>query len=87
VTDKKGAAPGRGATPIELQAKKVTAGSINKIASNLQAAKPPRFVLTLQPLHSGIDTIRSLRWILKRLLRQHGFKCVGLREQREDGDQ
>jgi hypothetical protein len=31
-----------------------------------------RYVLTLQPL-PGVDAIRSLRWILKRVLRQHGM--------------
>jgi hypothetical protein len=38
-----------------------------------------RFVLTLQPLQ-GVDGIRALRFALKRLLRQHGLKCVDLRE-------
>jgi hypothetical protein len=37
------------------------------------------FVLTLQPL-PGVDAIRSLRWALKGLLRQHGMRCVDLRE-------
>jgi hypothetical protein len=43
---------------------------------------PARFVLTLQPL-PGVNTIRSLRWVLKGLLRQHGMRCVDLREERE----
>jgi hypothetical protein len=33
------------------------------------------FVLTLRPL-PGVDPIRSLRWVLKGLLRQHGMRCV-----------
>ena len=40
-----------------------------------------RFVLTLQPL-PGVDPIRSLRWVLKGLLRQHGMRCVNLREEK-----
>ena len=40
-----------------------------------------RFVLTLQPL-PGVDAIRSLRWVLKGLLRQHGMRCVDLREEK-----
>jgi hypothetical protein len=35
------------------------------------------FVVTLRPL-PGVDPIRSLRWILKSLLRQHGMRCVNL---------
>jgi hypothetical protein len=35
--------------------------------------------MTLQPL-PGVDPIRSLRWVLKGLLHQHGMKCVDLRE-------
>jgi hypothetical protein len=42
----------------------------NRPSPRLQAAKPPRFVLTLQPL-PGTDPIRALRWVLKSLLRQH----------------
>jgi hypothetical protein len=45
---------------------------------------PPRFVLTLVAL-PGVDAIKALRWVLKRLLRQHGLKCISLRE--EAGDQ
>jgi hypothetical protein len=40
-----------------------------------------RFVLTLQPL-PGVDPIRSLRWVLKVLIRQHGMRCVNLREEK-----
>ena len=41
--------------------------------------QPSQFVLTLQPL-PGVDPIRSLRWVLKGLLGQHGMRCVDLRE-------
>jgi hypothetical protein len=37
-------------------------------------------VLTLQPLPGG-DAIRSLGWLLKGLLRQHGLRCVDLRRE------
>jgi hypothetical protein len=50
--------------------------------------KRRRFVLILEALPDGVDA-RQLRWVLKSLLRRHGFKCVGLREQHieraEDG--
>ena len=29
----------------------------------------------------GVDAIRALRWVLKGLLRQHGMRCVSLREE------
>jgi hypothetical protein len=38
-------------------------------------------VLTLEPL-PHVDPIRSLRWVLKKLLRQHGMRCVELREEK-----
>jgi DNA modification methylase len=57
VTDKIGAAPGRGATPIE-QAKKVTAGSINEIANDLQAAAAP---LELSKSNSLADLAARIR--------------------------
>jgi hypothetical protein len=44
--------------------------------------KEPRFILVLQPL-PGIDPIRSLRWVLKGLLRRHGMKCVDLHAETE----
>jgi hypothetical protein len=37
----------------------------------------PKFVLVLEPLPHA-DPIRSLRWILKSALRQHGMRCVGI---------
>jgi hypothetical protein len=36
--------------------------------------------MTLQPL-PGVDGIRALRWALKGLLRQHGMRCIELREE------
>jgi hypothetical protein len=39
-----------------------------------------KFVMTLEPL-PGVDGIRALRWVLKGLLRQHGMRCVSLREE------
>ena len=36
----------------------------------------PVFVIKLQPTRPGADGIRGLRWILKTLLRRHGFKCT-----------
>jgi hypothetical protein len=37
--------------------------------------------MTLEPLPS-VDAIRSLRWILKVMLRQHGMRCVSLHEKK-----
>jgi hypothetical protein len=39
--------------------------------------------MTLQPL-PGVDPIRSLRWVLKGLLQQHGMRCVNLREEKKE---
>jgi hypothetical protein len=38
------------------------------------------YVLTLRP-KSGVNAIRALRWVLKRLLRQCGMQCVNVREE------
>jgi hypothetical protein len=35
--------------------------------------------MTVEPL-PNTDTIRSLRWVLKGLLRQHGMRCVDREE-------
>jgi hypothetical protein len=43
----------------------------------------PTFVLHIEG-EPG-TAIRSLRWLLKTLLRQHGFRCVEAIEEREDG--
>jgi hypothetical protein len=39
--------------------------------------------MVLEP-QCGVDPIRSLRWVLKGLLRQHGMRCVTLREEKPD---
>jgi hypothetical protein len=36
-------------------------------------------VLRLRPL-PGRDAIRELRWVLKRLLRVHGFRCISVEQ-------
>jgi hypothetical protein len=36
-----------------------------------------------QPL-PGVDPIRALRWLLKKLRRRHGMRCVDLREEKND---
>jgi hypothetical protein len=38
-------------------------------------------VLTLRP-KPGVDAIRSLRWVLKGLLRQYGLQCMNIREEK-----
>jgi hypothetical protein len=47
----------------------------------------PIFMLTLQLMHDGVDEIRALRFVLKRLLRQYGLRCVTLRELHDNTDQ
>jgi hypothetical protein len=47
----------------------------------LDCSPGPVFVLTLQPL-PGVDPIKSLRRVLKALLRAYGMRCVDLREER-----
>jgi hypothetical protein len=37
--------------------------------------------MTLEPL-PHVDAIRSLRWVLKALLRQRGLRCVSVREEK-----
>jgi hypothetical protein len=39
----------------------------------------PKFVLTLEAL-PRVDAIKALRFVLKRLIRQYGLKCVDLYE-------
>jgi hypothetical protein len=36
--------------------------------------------MTLEPL-PGVDGTRAMRWLLKGLLRQHGIKCLSVREE------
>jgi hypothetical protein len=48
--------------------------------------QPPRpgkpvFVIKVQPVRADCgDGIRGLRWILKTLLRRHGFRCTAAYE-------
>jgi hypothetical protein len=42
----------------------------------------PTFLLRLQPL-KGVDPIRALRNVLKRLLRNHGMRCLSIDEERK----
>ena len=43
--------------------------------------RPERiFVLTLRSPRDPEATIRALRWLLKRLLRQHGLTCTSIEE-------
>jgi len=48
-----------------------------------ERARWPVYALRLVPLRGG-GTIHGLRAVLKRLLRQHHFRCIGLREERAD---
>ncbi|MDA9424022.1 hypothetical protein [Bradyrhizobium sp. CCBAU 53380] len=43
------------------------------------ASHRKQYVLRLQPL-PGANPIRALRWVLKRLLRQYGLRCIDIRE-------
>jgi hypothetical protein len=49
----------------------------------MNETKRPVFVLRLVPL-PGRDAIRELRWVLKRLLRDHGFRCVSVSEEQQE---
>jgi hypothetical protein len=40
----------------------------------------PVFVLELRAEPRVTDTIRAMRRALKALLRQHGFRCIAIRE-------
>jgi hypothetical protein len=44
----------------------------------------PTFILRIEG-KPGADNIRALRWLLKSLLRLHGFRCVEAIEEREHG--
>jgi hypothetical protein len=44
-----------------------------------RSATRPTFVLKLEG-RPGTPGIRALRWLLKRLLRQHGLRALDLRE-------
>ena len=56
------------------------AGDIGNSDKNVAAPAPAtRSALVLEP-PPGIDSIHALRFILKRLLRRCGMRCVALRE-------
>jgi hypothetical protein len=40
----------------------------------------PVYILKLRPEPQVVDPVRALRAVLKRLLRQHGFKCITVYE-------
>jgi hypothetical protein len=40
----------------------------------------PVFVLRIEG-RPGVDNIKSLRWVLKRLLRRYGLKCLDVKEE------
>jgi hypothetical protein len=40
----------------------------------------PKLLVVLQPL-PRVDPTRALRWALKRLLRDHGLRCLSVREE------
>jgi hypothetical protein len=42
------------------------------------------FLLRLRSLRPGDETIRNLRQLLKRILRQHQFRCEQITEVRDD---
>jgi hypothetical protein len=44
-----------------------------------RCAPRPKFVLVLQPLPDVTDPIKALRTALKRLLRNHGLRCLSVR--------
>jgi hypothetical protein len=63
----------------------LTRGALMKLQAPVAKAAPPRparpqgvrYVLVIEAL-PGIDPVRSLRWVLKGLLRRHGFRCIDL---------
>ena len=45
------------------------------------------FVITLRSLQPDDETTRNIRWLLKKALRQWGFRCISLEEKSdEQGD-
>jgi hypothetical protein len=51
----------------------------HNVTQNPHNADRPTFVLRLEA-RPGISEIRALRWLLKVLARQHGFRCLDIRE-------
>jgi hypothetical protein len=52
-----------------------------KTSEPQSSQKSPVFVIKLRA-RPGIGSIRSLRWLLKRLLRGHQLVCVSVSEER-----
>jgi hypothetical protein len=56
------------------------------IATRHRRRRPePRPIFVLHIEGKPGTAIRSLRWLLKTLLRQHGLRCVEAIEERKDG--
>lgn len=47
---------------------------------NKRTKKRSEYVITVRPEYNcrEDEAIRGLRWLLKRLLRQYGLRCIGL---------
>jgi hypothetical protein len=54
-----------------------TVRSMARTLEKHEREKRQGFTVTLVP-EPGVDAIRSLRWILKRCIRQYGMRCVDL---------
>jgi hypothetical protein len=77
VTDAKRAGVGDADPPQ----KNTTIGFPRSTSEIAPSTRPRRFTLTLEG-RGGAAGIRSLRWVLKHLLRQHGFRCLDCVEER-----
>ena len=73
--------------PLRRRQHKVTQNAHNAAPGRHRNRAPqalvgrPIFVLRLEP-RPGVSGIRALRWLLKALSRQHGFRCLDVREDR-----
>ena len=58
----------------------------NHRTSSAASATPPTpptaFVVKLRSCRTEADNVRTLRWILKRLLRGYRLRCVSISEER-----
>lgn len=59
----------------------VAESSRHPAQAQAEIAGTATFVLRLQA-RPGVASIRALRWLLKVLARQHGFRCIDVREAR-----
>jgi hypothetical protein len=41
----------------------------------------PVYVLHIQQVQSGTDSVRALRWLLKSMLRRFGFRCLSVSQE------